>query len=420
MKTYFPLSRAQVGVCAMALAPVFGLIGCLESSSVSSYGPSISAALQVVPAAALSAAREGNIEESLYSYDENDGFLDQTYVMYGDRKFNLAVVNNAEINDSTLGVNGNKLQVVNGLNDVHEVKVLVEVKDITKLTSMSVNGHVLLPADFAMGTPTINQSETFDSGTRLPGAYAILTVGVLPAQTDIPLEVLVDGDCEVTAHFDSFGKAYCENTLVNAMGLGTTVIVKNEKCNKPSPSPSPIPSPSCTPSVGQDSSCSPSPSPSPSSSPSPTPSSSPSPIPSPDKGCTRTIGYWKTHAGFGSQADKVTALLPQWLGTANASKSFNVNTNTLAVEILSENVYGDASNGITKLYAQLLGAKLNGAAGAGTASISGAIDQADVFLATHDYLDWSGLSSTDQTHVLDWKTLLDSYNNGLVGPKHCD
>lgn len=142
-----------------------------------------------------------------------------------------------------------------------------------------------------------------------------------------------------------------------------------------------------------------------------------------DGGCTRTIGYWKTHAGLKKQADVVSALLPIWLGTAGGAKSVNVTTNTLAVQLLemngTNNVH-DASNGINKLYAQLLGAKLNVASGAGTASIASVIAAADAFLATHNTLDWASLTAAQQTQVLSWMTSLDNYNNGLVGPEHCD
>ncbi|MGH3455968.1 MAG: hypothetical protein ACRDP2_16240 [Nocardioidaceae bacterium] len=140
-------------------------------------------------------------------------------------------------------------------------------------------------------------------------------------------------------------------------------------------------------------------------------------------GCTRTIGYWKTHAGFGPQADVVTALLPITLGTPAGAKSVTVSTAALAVQLLSmrgtNNVH-DASNGINKLYAQLLGAKLNGAAGTDTSAVSSAMAAADAFLATHDTLSWSGLSGSQKGTVNGWMSTLDGYNNGLVGPDHCD
>lgn len=143
----------------------------------------------------------------------------------------------------------------------------------------------------------------------------------------------------------------------------------------------------------------------------------------PGDGCTRTIGYWKTHAGFGPQADVVTPLLPITLGTAGGAKGIDVTTAALAVQLLSmkgSNNVASASNGINKLYAQLLGAKLNGASGADTSGIAGTIAAADAFLATHDSLSWAGLSAAQKSMVLGWKDDLDDYNNGLGDVEHCD
>ena len=143
----------------------------------------------------------------------------------------------------------------------------------------------------------------------------------------------------------------------------------------------------------------------------------------PPSGCTRTIGYWKTHAGFGPQADVVTALLPVWLGTAGGAKSVNVTTAALAVQLLDRrgsNNVADSSNGINKLYAQLLGAKLNGEAGANLSSVASVIAAADAFLANNNSLNWAGLTDAQKSMVNGWATTLDNYNNGLVGPEHCD
>lgn len=140
-------------------------------------------------------------------------------------------------------------------------------------------------------------------------------------------------------------------------------------------------------------------------------------------GCTLTIGYWKTHAGFGPQADKVTPLLPKLLGTSGGAKTQNVTTAAKAVQFLSfngsNNVFA-ASNGINKLYAQLLAAKLNIANGANGSAIAGVISAADAFLANNDSLSWAGLSKASQQAVLGWMTSLDNYNNGASGPGHCD
>lgn len=140
-------------------------------------------------------------------------------------------------------------------------------------------------------------------------------------------------------------------------------------------------------------------------------------------GCTRTIGYWKTHAGFGPQADVVTQYLPQLLGTSGGAKTQTVSTAATAVQFLEfrgSNDVKDASNGINKLYAQLLAAKLNIASGAGGGSIAGTIAAADTFLASNNSLSWAGLSKGAKAQVLGWMTTLDNYNNGLVGPPHCD
>jgi len=76
-------------------------------------------------------------------------------------------------------------------------------------------------------------------------------------------------------------------------------------------------------------------------------------------GCTYSKGYWKNHAGFGPQADELSKLLPIWLGDDGGGKSMAVTDAQLAVDLLGQRVYGHPRNGITKLYAQLLAAKLN-------------------------------------------------------------
>ncbi len=142
--------------------------------------------------------------------------------------------------------------------------------------------------------------------------------------------------------------------------------------------------------------------------------------PPPDSGCTRTIGYWKNHAGFGPQEDVVTPLLPIWLGTADEDESILVNSAQVAYDILTQHVYGEPSNGITKLYAQLLAAKLNIAAGASGGAVGEAIGDANEFLAAHSWESWASLTRDQKNMVLQWKDQFDMYNNGWIGPGHCD
>jgi hypothetical protein len=142
----------------------------------------------------------------------------------------------------------------------------------------------------------------------------------------------------------------------------------------------------------------------------------PPPPPTGD-GCTRTIGYWKNHAGFGPQRDVVTPLLPIWLGTAAGTKSVFVTSAAQAVELL--NMSGNSSNGINKLYAQLLAARLNIKSGANGSAALQTITQADVFLSTHAAADWGSLSAAERQRVLTWMATLDEYNNGRLGPSQC-
>jgi hypothetical protein len=139
------------------------------------------------------------------------------------------------------------------------------------------------------------------------------------------------------------------------------------------------------------------------------------------EGCTYSKGYWKNHAGFGPQADVVTPLLlPVWLGNEDGDKSFEVADAETAVELLQQHEYGHPSDGITKLYAQLLAAKLNIINFANPADIYDVIQDADDFLAMYDWKDWDDLSMADRQMVLQWKDKLDYYNNGIIGPGHCD
>jgi hypothetical protein len=138
-----------------------------------------------------------------------------------------------------------------------------------------------------------------------------------------------------------------------------------------------------------------------------------------DEGCTRGKGYWKNHAGLGPQADVVSVHLPIWLGNDDGSKSMAVSDAQMAFDILQMHTYGHPSNGITKLYAQLLTAKLNIAAGAMFTDIRDIIIEADEFLTEYDYMDWEMLDKDQMKEVLNWMETLDDYNNGHIGPGYC-
>ena len=148
----------------------------------------------------------------------------------------------------------------------------------------------------------------------------------------------------------------------------------------------------------------------------------------PGGGCTRTIGFYKTHAVrylYGRNPDIVSAYLPIYLGTPMGDKTVVVSTNKQVVSIMKREGPGGSSNGILKLYAQLLAAKLNiaGANGTGIGSdgscIATAITEADDFLATHNARDWFSMSKIKKHKVLEWVKIFDDYNNGLMCAPHC-
>jgi len=142
--------------------------------------------------------------------------------------------------------------------------------------------------------------------------------------------------------------------------------------------------------------------------------------PEPYVPCTRTIGFWKNHSGMGPQDDLVTQYLPIWLGTPDGPKSVNVTDAAMAFDILSQVITVGSLDGITKLRAQLLAAKLDIASGTDGTVVAEVIDLADAFLADHEPADWSSLDEATRQMVLDWKDTLDQYNNGIIGPGHED
>ncbi|NMC43913.1 MAG: hypothetical protein GYA46_08335, partial [candidate division Zixibacteria bacterium] len=137
-------------------------------------------------------------------------------------------------------------------------------------------------------------------------------------------------------------------------------------------------------------------------------------------GCTRPIGFWKNHTGFRHQEDLITPLLPQYLGNPDGTASVAVTNVRTAVAVFQMKAYGGAFNGIARLYARLLVAKLNVAAGADGSVVTEVIAAADSFLGSHTWRSWWKLSKADRKQVLRWTTVLVQYNSGRIGPGACD
>jgi hypothetical protein len=125
------------------------------------------------------------------------------------------------------------------------------------------------------------------------------------------------------------------------------------------------------------------------------------PAPPPPQGCTVTQGFWKNHtsdwpSGFDPNA---TFFLSgqSWLGVLNTQPLGN------AYYILAK---------------QYIAAVLNGASGASVpANVQTAINGAGAYFAANSPT--PAPSGATRTQLITWATLLNDYNNGLVGPGHC-
>lgn len=118
-----------------------------------------------------------------------------------------------------------------------------------------------------------------------------------------------------------------------------------------------------------------------------------------DPGCTYTQGFWKNH-------EEVWPVTMLSLGNHNYDQ-------TALLNILTTPVKG---NGLISLAHQLIAAKLNIADGADDSDVSTAISEADAFIG--DLV--IGVDSVKTKEVSSWVGALDSFNNGLIGPGHCE
>ena len=126
--------------------------------------------------------------------------------------------------------------------------------------------------------------------------------------------------------------------------------------------------------------------------------------------CTYTQGYWKTHGpiptGNNTNMWPVTSLT---LGTVNYTDlELQAIFNTPA-----------AGNGLISLAHQLLAAKLNIANGADGTSVAASIAAADALIGGL-VVPPVGSGTLPNSTTSSLISTLNSYNNGLIGPGHCE
>ncbi len=131
--------------------------------------------------------------------------------------------------------------------------------------------------------------------------------------------------------------------------------------------------------------------------------------PPPPPGCTYTQGYWKNHA-TGKKADATWALV----GGPNA---VFFSSGMSWITLFGTPPKG--GNAYIILAHQYMAARLNVLAGASsTAQVNAALAWATSFFST--YTPTSSLSASVRDQAIAAAGLLDGYNNGEIGPGHCD
>lgn len=135
-------------------------------------------------------------------------------------------------------------------------------------------------------------------------------------------------------------------------------------------------------------------------------------------GCTLTQGYWKTHSVFGpAPADDAWYLIgDKDLDTLSEGpgETFFKSGKTWYQVFWTP----PAGNAYYNLAHQYMAAVLNIANGASsTPAVDSAILSATNFFKTK--LPTAALTKAQRAQLLSWASILDKYNNGLIGPGHC-
>jgi hypothetical protein len=139
------------------------------------------------------------------------------------------------------------------------------------------------------------------------------------------------------------------------------------------------------------------------------------PPPPPEEGCTLTPGYWKTHADPDSKKFDDT-----WLAVGGPDAPF-FSSGQSYIEVMNEDKSG--GNAYYILAFQWIAAELNQAAGASiTGAAAAAFADGEALLAAHTPSEIGALSGDDplRQQFISAAAVLDDYNNGVIGPGHCD
>lgn len=135
-----------------------------------------------------------------------------------------------------------------------------------------------------------------------------------------------------------------------------------------------------------------------------------------DRGCTLTQGYWKTHSEFGpAPYDNTWAQLPN-----GASTTFFLSGKTWFQVFWTPPAGGNVYYQLAHQYMAAVLNKLNGASS--TSAVDAAIASATTFFNTYTPAQAGAFakSSAARSSALALASTLGSYNEGAIGPGHCD
>jgi len=123
------------------------------------------------------------------------------------------------------------------------------------------------------------------------------------------------------------------------------------------------------------------------------------------EGCTRTQGYWKNHSAYA--------------GNPNQQIPWPLSEDSLLCDETWHDILHDNPNGGDAwiiLAHQWIAARLNEASGASIEDLNGDLDDAGSLLADN----CGGIPADLREGAIDLARRLDDFNNGVIGPGHCD
>ncbi|PRY13646.1 hypothetical protein CLV24_10516 [Pontibacter ummariensis] len=130
------------------------------------------------------------------------------------------------------------------------------------------------------------------------------------------------------------------------------------------------------------------------------------PPPTEPYGCTLTQGYWKNHAS-GKKYDT------RWGGI---EKDDFYNSDKTYLEVLKTAPKG--GNAYYILAHQFIAAKLNMQGASSTPAVTEAFENAEDYFESHEPED--PYETVDRALLIEWAETLTAYNEGKIGPGHCE